>query len=567
MQGTTKVWMLRVDKHLHGPFSTDEMSQLILNSEVSEVDEVAPAMSRWFYLRDRNEFLVALEQQKLNNRGDFNRSTSTLTGTESLSDSGFDKTQELTSVGEMTKTSPMVDFGVAGADAPTLKPPSLDRASFSQAPVAAHAVGAAASKTKSKQKLWLALLLLFALAVGYIFLNKNKAKNLGKIFVDEAKQDFKLNWSSGDLVKSYINLKANADLKQGYSLAYGALALFMDQNKALAGKVLDSYPNKAESAWKNLKGLSLLSDGDIDKAESYLLSSVEANPKNLHPLVNLGLLKRQQKNWSDARRYFESVYSRKPSGQLDEVGFYLAEAWANEVVAVKDFSGLSKVQKFINLEVLAQSTYAYELFVLSNWMKTYSSSVNLEVFNKVQNFDPEMVFSRKRYAEIYNLLPQEYSYICKGGALSAEFVPSICTLIMWNVFKFGENDLASLKSNQEASFALKSFLFDKAKDSGLSAEYLSKAMQDSRDKSAVKHYVQSRFCHQNGNYKCAAEHWLKALAIEPDAFTAHTGLAEAYFETGDIKRAKVFYERAKGFSESYFPLRKLEIKLEKYKDS
>jgi tetratricopeptide (TPR) repeat protein len=553
--------MLRIGDHVRGPFETEAVKSLILSNKVSEIDEIALPCKSWSYVRDRSDFAETLKSLRSSSFTKSNNDslTSSYTGTENITDSASgEKTQELTSANMTdTHTTPLSDF-----DNLELQKATLD---IDKIKSTARAVpNPNASKSNSR----LFIMILFVASIcggGYLYSTNQLNYNPMALLNQDYTEKFNSSWESGDYTDALKHLKAQKSLVSKNRLKYSVLLLLKGNDFVSAEAALDQVENKSSADWKNVKGLIEFKSGRFDSAESLFLSALEQNAAYVPSLVNLGLLKRHNKDWENARFYFESAYSNSTElvGQ-EEISFYLVESWLQQIMKKDGLTQIEEVRAFLKNRLIGKSTFSHELQMIDIWINTLKGSWDEsedEVLKRFVELDPFIIFERKRNPYFHRLKEGELSYICEGfGAdLVSENFKKTALGLCYSVNKQYNKAIRTLGVvSNEHEMSLQSFVYRAMGDDLKADESLVVAMEQTKNESIVKYFLQARFCFNSGDMKCSAEYWKKALDLDQEAFTAHTGLARAYYEVDDMLRARTFLDRAKVFTSSYGPLIELQ---------
>ncbi|MGH1468934.1 MAG: tetratricopeptide repeat protein, partial [Bdellovibrionales bacterium] len=187
-----------------------------------------------------------------------------------------------------------------------------------------------------------------------------------------------------------------------------------------------------------------------------------------------------------------------------------------------------------------------------------------EVLTKeLLDLDPQILIERKVSPYTYKLSEGSISYLCEDLDLKLKStkyktsVIALCAIVNKDYSK--ASSLLKRDRNSEYAVTLYSFVSRLEKDILRADEQLIKAMEFSENENFTKFFFQARFCYEKGDMKCAAEYWMKGLDRDPEAYTAHTGLALSYFQVEDYEKARTFMKRAEGFSKSYGPLIELQM--------
>ena len=564
MSTPEKLWLLRINETVYGPFNKDKIIDLITKGRVSEIDEAALPKGTWSYVRDCQEFMGALElQRKIQSRKSSATSSNSGTETEALSVEESDQTKELTSANQLTKTAPI----------PKISSEDLKLAPGGKYRRSSHMdnrpeVSTSDKVKKSNTKVFILLILVLSAAAGfYLFKRSNTKTFFSDILKKEFKQSFIVSWKNGDYKNAYESIQTKDSLIESHPIEYVSLILINEQDGQKARTWLNKASNKSDEKWKMLSGVAYLYEGKLDEAESELKAvNAQSEELELASLYNLGVLYYLNKDWSQAKIYFESVFSRQKSNEFQSAGLLLVDSWIQDSLSKQTLSEDSKgLSKFISNLYSSSSLYRYELYFISVWLdETFRTSITSsdEFVQSFMAVDPEIVFSRWHSPYIYLFNGKNISRYC---AENNNFNASLYVSLSCQIASKGKNATAPQHANLNQynadELALISFMLDK-KDQVVDAnDVLIKSLEKKNEKTPLKYYVQARFCQKNGNFKCAAENWMKSLSLNSSSPTAFVGLSLSYLAVDDHQRAATFYEKAKFLSNGLVDFKKLEYEM------
>ena len=563
MEENQKYWLLRIEQTIYGPFETQKVVDLITKGRVSEIDEAALPRDRWYYVRDLQEFMRAVElQRKINSRKkahDETKGSGSATSTEALANVADEKTRELKGLDVMTNTLPIPNISreelMAIGDS--------DRAR----PLYSHGNNSSSefsSKSKFKKIAFLLLsLIVIGVGLSVAFQDKLiKVINDGRSALNSEKP--LESWFNKDYEKAYELFKRTEVVQNEHPVKYAALILKKTKDFELAKPLLDkaSAKEKKSNAWINLNAVTYLYENNLDEAETFLKSIDQSNGElSLESLFNLAVWHHLKEDWLQSRALFESVFAQKKKGELDGALLYMVDAWIQSLEKTRaDSDEYLKVSYFINNIINSESLYRYDVSFMAFWL-VQTNKVNPSVFtnleDKFMSFDPEIVFNRVSSPYVYNFSGDRIESYCTSLTGYSKFIQLSCQLTAQR------DSVDSIKLPEQPEddsnmLALYSFIYDKRGDSFKANEFLIESFEknDSK-KNPLRFYVQARFCQVNGNYKCAAENWTRALDINAFAPTALVGISEAYLETGEAEKAQEFYKKSMQFSQDLVSYHKL----------
>lgn len=564
MTSDVRVWLLRVGGQICGPFDDSEVNSLILSQQISEVDEITLPCRPWSYIRDQALFQDAFE--KLQSKSFVKPSnTVSLTATSDVTiPSSFDRTEEVNATSDLTGTQKLIDLGRSDPLSPRLQK-TLDIDALKQE-------GRVYIKSDSKLKrnkifLLVAVVFIFV-SLFYFFFQDYKVRGRG--------EDFSLYWAAGNYKEALKSLRARGALEQDKPQIKEAALLILNSEGTFttAERVMALSSQKESPEWKNLQGILYLHAGQMNEAEGRFVTSLKENPNYSPAFINLGLVKRAESKWSEARYYFEAAFSNSQDSGSNEAGFYLAESWAKKLLQEEGMQSLEDVKTFIKNQVIAAHLFNHELLFFMAWLESLDYRTKREKIEKILNplltQDPTVLFERARSPYVYRIPKGSLSYICndlervlKGAPLKSSYL-ALCHFMDGDLER-AERDFAypGLKG---VGLALKGFILKFQNKEMESEEALVEAMTSTSNENWLRYYLQARFCEEKGDLKCAANYWQEILRYDPGSYVAQTGLARSYFKFGDLENAQKFFTRAWKITKSYGPLIELKYRLEKARE-
>jgi len=560
-----KYWLLRIEQTIYGPFDTQKVVDLITKGRVSEIDEAALPRDRWFFVRDLQEFMRAVElQRKINSRKRVHEETKgSETSTEALdSEQIDDQTRELTSLDNLTSTLPTPNITreelLAIGDVKRARPLLSDSQNTNKTGL-------------NKKSIFTILGLFFICILGFLFKDKllNSFQQGRSALITENPME---SWNNSDFATSYDIFKRNSSLQEKKPLEYAALILKNTKDYSLAKTWLDkaSPVEKESNAWINLNAVVYLYENNIDEAEKFIKSIDQSKGElSLESLYNLAVWHHKQKDWSQSRTLFESVFAQQQSGELDGAVLYMADSWLqNLVIKNASQSEYLKLSEFINNVRNSESLYRYDISFLAFWL-IQNNKVSASVFSGLEDefmsYDPQMAFNRAQSPFIYDFFGTRIKDYCTTLVSSTKYIQLSCQMLALrgslNSVVLPERPVGDVNL-----LALYSFIYDKRGDSFKANEFLIESFEKSNtSRDPIRYYVQARFCQVNGNFKCAAENWKKSLKLNEFSPTALVGLSQAYVDIDDIEKAKTLFDKSTPFSKNLVSYKKLSHRMKALK--
>ena len=564
MEEKRRFWLLRIEHTIYGPFETQKVVDLITKGRVSEIDEAALPRDRWNYVRDLQEFMRAVElQRKISSRKKVREESISTTSTEAVARDSSEQTRELTGLDVMTNTLPIPNISreelMAIGDSERGRPSPHQSYGFSSP-----------RPQKKFKNLIFGIVGVVAFMVALSFTFKDQLLHMidsGRSVLSN--EDPLESWNQGDYKKAFEVFKRKTSLQTQYPIKYAALILKNTQDPMNAKIWLEkaSVVQKNSNTWVNLNAVTYMHEENFAEAEAFLKSIDHSSGElGLESLYNLAALHHLQKDWTESKILFESIYAQDTQGQLDGASLYLIDAWIQSLIQSNARSDeYEKVSSFINNILNSESLYSYDVTFIAFWL-IQSGKVKASTFSnleeKVLSYDPEVVFNRISSPYVYDFLGQRIKEYCASLVGVKRFVQLSCqmTSLRRDLKLMRLPDSPEGDSNQ---LALYSFIFDKRGDSFKANEFLIESFERTDNaRQPLRFYVQARFCQVNGNYKCAVENWSRALDINSFAPTALVGLSEAYLDKGEVSKAKNLYNKSMQFSKDLVSYQRLSSRIQ-----
>lgn len=331
-------WLIKSSTRILGPYTFDEVTNLLASKQISIIDEIRQPTGRWSYIREN-----ALFMQVVKNIRDEEDNTVENTMTQSVAQHTFTKTDTITealSSEENTLTPvPRSEECLPESSSqfkdvtPTAE--KNNQRSTDQGAVKRH--GTAKSygsetdsriqdqiKKKSEAFRWgligAAFIVAMMIVVG-LFSQKYK-KTAG--YDELIKQAIRYK-SMGLYDKSLAAYKKASAIKEPDLDAQTkmAIVLISEDRQSLQGRrilerALVQEGRGREDLLEDYLGISVsyLMDGDLKEAEDTLLKAIGHDPANVSALLNLAIVQMKRGNYAQAMKDFDIVYQKNTNSVL-----------------------------------------------------------------------------------------------------------------------------------------------------------------------------------------------------------------------------------------------------------
>ncbi len=393
MTQSDRSWLVKSSTRILGPFDQEGIRQLILNKQISVIDEVKTPVTRWIYIRENKLFKEAVEMVRAELS---NMSEETMT--QSVTHQTFTKTDALTE-----SKGGVVNFNdeltpppapLAGASSKNNVPYLKDVTTAKENPVKngvrkGKSYGVLGDsefqkriEQKSRSLRWVVLVMAAVVVGGAIYLSRNKSKPSGKSYNDYITAAYKYK-SLGLYEQALKNYKDGALLQDPNIEVKAAMAPLMIQveHQTLAGRrILEQYLinrdlSRGELSEVNLSlALSYMLDQDYSSADKTLQKILATDPHNKYLKLNFAALRLEKGDVQGAYEQFRDL--------LDKYGDF-REALIGKIVSALKISAHSNSKSLLiplSEEVeraLEKSPYLkHELLVLQGSVESELGNVN-----------------------------------------------------------------------------------------------------------------------------------------------------------------------------------------------
>ena len=336
-----KNWLVKSSTRILGPFTLDEVTQMLASKQISIIDEVRQPQGRWAYIRESQMFMEIVR-----NIREEQDATSENTMTQSIAQHTFTKTDALTQTfnDELTPTPVPAFEPPPPPTAGDFKDvtPSVERTLSTRSlakEAGAKSYGSSVdSRVRGKMQKqsntlrWALIGIAGLAAIGIVagLLLKDRRKNIG--YEELLNQAIRYK-SLGLYEKSLAAYKKAAVMKEPDSETQTQMApvLISEDRQSLQGRrILERSLSQDGRSRQDLVdaylgiSVSYMMDGDLKEAEDTLQKAVGYDPANISALVNLAIVQMKKGSYGEAMREFESVYRKNPNSVIALFGRAMA---------------------------------------------------------------------------------------------------------------------------------------------------------------------------------------------------------------------------------------------------
>lgn len=558
-------WVVRSSSQILGPYTTQEVFELIKKKNIIPIDEIIPENGNWAYVRDIEIFQGALTLQAQTAGIEVTKTQNvTQTFSDNLTSTDLlDDTEELSHIDEVDRTNP--NPKIQPIKSSQLPKPTID----------SFVVG----KSKVKEKSFpifkfLFLICLTAGGLGYYF--KDWIKNQTILYNSvQAIKEAQLRLTMGDYPQAYAKFQQinqidgiKTDMK-GFYVQLAALVLNQERQTVYARDLLEKCDEviKNTPEWLTTMGLTYLIDQNYQEGQKYLSQSISLNPDFLPAWVNLGHLYLNQNKYQEAWDFFYSAYLR---GYTEgHVVAFMSIALIEQWRVNGDIHLLEKAHELISNFLSTSADRRYLNQILKIWLEvkiksTTRSILNADILSFIES-DPYVTSKFKLNVYEYTYENKSFENYCSdihnrlvANELHSLLFKSIC---YYQLGFAGRVTEASIERAEELypkntlMFAVKSVILDNVDESYQKSLLIGRSLSsDTKSEYILPLILQARFCEQKKDLNCAAKYWNMVHERNKLEIGGYVGLARFYNSKRDVPLASGFVSTGLMLSPSYKPL-------------
>lgn len=562
-------WVVKSSSQILGPYTTEDVFELIKKKSIIPIDEIIPEGGYWSYVRDVAFFQSALISQAQTAGGEDTKTqnvtgfTDDMTSTELLDD-----TEELSHIGHVDKTNPNPKIQPIRSE--NLPKPSTE--TFVKA------------KPKPPQKKsfpifkFLLLLILIGGGLGYQYqdLILSELMKFNSPHVIKTAQE-KL--ENGDYKEAYLRYQEINQLDgvknsmAGFDVQFAALVLNQERQTVYARDLLEKSSPEIRNTpeWLTVMGLSYLIDQNYGEAYKYLNQGIALNPDFLPAWVNLGHLNLNQGKFQEAWSFFYSAYIRGYSE--GHVTAFMALSLIEQWRVNGDESLLKKSYDLINNFLSTSADRRYINQILKIWLKqkmgsSNTKSMNAEVLSFIES-DPYLPSKFKQNVYEYGFENKKFENYCTdiqkalvADQLNTLLFKSVCYFQLGFVGGTAEATISraeELYPKETLVFAVKSVILGNVDETYQKSLLIGRALSSDADSKYILPLIlQARFCEQKNDVNCTTKYWNIVYERNKLEIGSYVGMAKYYQHKHDSQNLKKWVSNGRLLSPSYRPLIELD---------
>lgn len=608
-------WLVKSGDRILGPYSTDDLSQLIREKEVVVIDEVMAPLKRWAYVRDVAAFQPVVEEIRrglMHSREDtevqgYTDRGSTPPGAQAAPvapvktsiEEDDDATQVTSGVETVTETLPNL-----GVTTPTTKQkpaakaavtpaapatPKDEKKKSEPAPAAAKPAMAplshhnreaqAAAKDPlaapkplrrprvSRAPVIIGTIVLIVAAVFIIYtVNKTPQSSPTAMNADNVSTQASVAWKRGEFDRALELYRSLNHDQPGQPLVAARLAtLMMKQEgqtveaKRLIESALPGAKSDDEKAELSIAlGLASLANDDAKEAAT----NFSQGGTSWIASYDLGIAESLQKNWTEAERAFQKAGDNAVA-YLMLARTHLAAA---EAGAAAKPSARHEADEAIKKALVAAPDYQQESMMLNAYIQSVSGdkkraaklaleAVEVDPNQTADHFhDPSLALDQVAWSK---LLPYCQALDKELNSRTSAALLGICLAKASQLEEASKLIDAEIVKDPNNAYlhAVDAYLHTLADRDDAARASLTLASKSGN--SRLAQILNARLCMREKQDACAEDGWSK-LASEPNPpIAAITGLAQLKEAKGDTATANALLVKAESMSPHYLPLLRL----------
>ena len=325
MSDVEKKWLVKSDSKILGPYSFEQMEELLLRRQIALIDEVRDMDRRWLYIREIPEFKEMVEsvRKKLESTVEATKTLQTsTTQTEHLTQTNTQETEAISLLPEVSTEVQIEPIDISFTETEPIKVEKKKKSKMTFVSTADPSVQKEI-KNYGKYIAWgiigvfiLSVVVFFSIQ-GYQKAAQDKAEKSQLILL----RKYAIQGLDKKAIEIYQKLPEKMQAQAIHELL-GVLPLMETMGLVrvndeiekikLAGKLSVEQKAKLEL----IRFTQAMSAGDLKAAEKYLLQAKDIDPGSSYVLESEAQLFYQQKNYKKSFEIFESLFKNENKGRF-----------------------------------------------------------------------------------------------------------------------------------------------------------------------------------------------------------------------------------------------------------
>lgn len=584
MTAQDKPWLVKSGGRVVGPYSKQQIEQLLRSREISVMDEVSQPCRRWNCAKDVPFFANVIEEIRVQNYrfGEDTvttaiEGTGTITVTEPVDGYSDDRTDEISKF-QRSKAEIVYEDIDDGS-----KPSSQVGGSQPYKSFGYQNDLVIANQARATARLaWLVTGAILFGIVTFVFYNRFVAVPFqNKETATDVKRMAMESLVVGDYAEAmeYFQKAYRLDPRDGDIYAYlGTLQIQVAGQTVVGRRKLQEVLSSGRGVFPKLAmtaiGIADLIDGDSISADDKFKKALALDPYYAPAKINLGASALQRREFKIAREWLSSVVDQG----TDEGAAYLmlAETDINLFREEKDPRYLEHAQKQLTRHMQKSFDYFQEAALMLGYID-FISGRNEQLEQKlglILDIDPMQTEDHRHDLFVYRgrVSWKSLHQMCLQMVGGLTLSPRVKALRGYCYFRGGQ-EVEALKSLDDAATqgvkdalvqSLYAFILDGIGQETRASVALGKATElNASIRLALPMILQGRFYSRAGKHKMALELWQTLYRADEKSLVGLAGLAEAHFSLKNYSEAQGYLVEGFRLSKDYRPLYRVKKRAER----
>lgn len=421
-----KKWLIKSNSKLLGPFTADQIEELLRKKQISLIDEIRDMESRWQYLRENKFFSKAIEQvrKEIDSKSEATKTVQTTT-----QQSPTQTSSVVNNTAIHTQTKSFTDIELTETEAEIISEEKMP-AEFNKVPDSMKVTGSkktayqnfvfegdqkiVAVKRNISQKIWLNILIVvvvaFISAFGYYYYQKislYKAETrLTSLF-----KKYKIQELDDQAIDSFVNLPSDLQDKVlpeaiEYFPKFESMGVLNVNN--LLTKLKNYTLTPEEKVNLNLVNfLNYYHQQKYDQAEEELIKARTILPASLLVKENYAILNFMNKKYMESFLQFKELYEKEKLGRYLLGSFFAIEQLPDD----QKKKLLPQLRSLIDRHVSINYDFKKELLLIQIYFTKVDQNTVLTELSLTEFFKTPCLMSK--LFKLPTLLPNDF-YVWDG---------------------------------------------------------------------------------------------------------------------------------------------------------
>ena len=531
---SSKEYLIKISSKILGPFSEDEISSMIIDQQLSLIDEIKRPLGRWVYIREERKFLDVIQKirdqientNEITESSEFRRSqdlTPTPTPTPAISRNPGQQVREGLLRSEAIKNS-QLDRGAV--------PIRVNKFSYFRSPA-----------------LWGVLIIVTSIIGGLIFKKHFDPRTSG--VTQENFKQLRIKGLDRVALKKFGQISHEDKFREGAIEEMAGLLIAYegrgpDLKNYLEEKLNSASDDEEKAKYENFLGIALLQEKKFEASREHFQRALQFAPLTRAVEINMALLDLTREDYLRAYEQFQTMLDSRlkfdeEQRRLIDLGFlfsfYQVFSSENLNFRKKQYRKFEKEFDRIFLEIDKEYFLAFERAFLLYQVRSFFYQENLDMFfdRVLSRLLHPLDLMKKNEIYFWKWLTWDHlSKTCKvhdPGALQDLLLKAICDL---NDHRDEEaemklKDLASRSESSPSTLITLGYFLYRIGRTEESRSQMNMAVT-SFPKNPMALHLLGAICRELQNDACVRGSFSRLLQLNPsntDAFLALSQMSEA----------------------------------------